>query len=199
MSASWPTPRTPCNPISTTQERNKQMKIQTILAVALAASATFAQEIAPAAPAPAASVPTAVPAASTSAVATTSEEEVDPNEKSLNDKFEEFRAAKRKKDPNWDWGKPDPVSQDTYFTVQYAVELDSTHPEFIKARWFAFEKAYLRAVADDVIDTYGKLVGGTISSEFGDDSTRHWRRRGCPNRSIRVRILSPSANWRMMC
>ena len=88
----------------------------------------------------------------------------------LEEKFEEFRTAKREADANWDWGTSDGKG-DIYIKAECAVDLDSTQPEFVKARWFAFEKAYTRALADYIVDTYGKFVGKTISSEFGDDST----------------------------
>lgn len=88
----------------------------------------------------------------------------------LEEKFDEFRAEKRKTNEQWDWGTPDEKG-DIYIKAEWSVDLDATQPEFVKTRWFAFEKAYMRALADYITDTYGKFVGNTISSEFGDDST----------------------------
>lgn len=145
------------------------MKMYIAMAAAVAISASFAQEAAPDA---------AAQITPEAAVAVNQDLAVKVNEavmaedtaKLLEEKFEEFRAAKQETNPNWDWGTPDEKG-DVYIRAEYSVDLDSTQPEFIKARWFAFEKAYTRAVADYIIDTYGRFVGQTISSEFGDDST----------------------------
>lgn len=102
-------------------------------------------------------------------------------------KFDEFRVSKQETNPNWDWGTPDEKG-DVYIRAEYAVDLDSTQPEFIKARWFAFEKAYTRALADYIIDTYGKFVGNTISSEFGDDSTGATDIADKPSATLREKI-----------
>lgn len=144
------------------------MKKTLITAMVAASCAAFAQapaeEEAPVAP------ETAAAANADLAMKIDETVKCDDPETLLESKFEAFREKKREKDADWDWGRPD-ARGDVYLMSDWAVELDSTQPEFIKARWFAFEKAYTRALAQYTIDTYGKLVGRTISEEFGDDST----------------------------
>lgn len=105
----------------------------------------------------------------------------------LEEKFDEFRAEKRKTHAQWDWGTPDERG-DIYIKAEWSVDLDATQPEFVKTRWFAFEKAYMRALADYITDTYGKFVGKTISSEFGDDSTDAGNIAEKPSATLREKI-----------
>ena len=58
-----------------------------------------------------------------------------------------------------------------YFTGTALVAANVNSPDFIKSRSAAYQKAYMDAIANYVMDRTGREVISTIRQEFGDNST----------------------------
>jgi hypothetical protein len=59
----------------------------------------------------------------------------------------------------------------TFFRASEVVTVKPTDPAFGKELQFAYEKAFLKLQADFILQTYGTIVGQTVSDYFEDDST----------------------------
>ena len=166
------------------------MKIQTIFAVALAASATFAQEIAPA---PVAPVPAAAPVVSTPAVATTVEPKVVATAPASSEKAaesvananqdaefepdadakveEDFDAFVKSKGPNFPgWGQAYAKSGIIYYCEKEPVNgIGAKDSEFIQKRQTAFLRAYMKIREDFVKYSLNSRIQSTVENSFLKD------------------------------
>ncbi len=172
------------------------MKIQTIFAVALAASATFAQEIAPSAPAtvpvapvtttPATVVPAvavgtkieeptiaAAPTASemaASSVANANEDaEFEPDaDAKVQEAFDAFVKSKGSGFPGW--GRAYAKSGIIYYCEMEAVNgIGAKDSEFIQKRQTAFLRAYMKIREDFVKFSLNSRIQSTVENSFLKD------------------------------
>ncbi len=147
------------------------MKIQTLIAAALAASAVFAQEAAPAAPAAAAAPTTGQAAAvavqpEAAAAEANKDITVEVNAKDkLDDAFAEY-ADKR----GFSYGEKTPKGS-IYYKGSSPVDQHVESATFIKSRAFAYERAYLNAVGSYVMDFFGRELTETAMETFGNQSS----------------------------
>jgi hypothetical protein len=83
----------------------------------------------------------------------------------LNESFGQFAKAAK-----IEYGKPTPDGR--LFNKGYvAVAVDAHSPMFVKSRAMAYERAYLNALANFIMDAYGSTVTETISEAYGDESS----------------------------
>lgn len=127
------------------------MKIQTIIAVALVASAAFAQEI-------------SIPAESAAKANTDVKVTVKSAKRVLKEAFKEFA-----KEAKITYGKP--MSDGRFYSKgQAPVNADYSSPQFIKSRAMAYERAYLDAVVRFMTDCYGQQTTEKVSDFYGNQS-----------------------------
>ena len=84
----------------------------------------------------------------------------------LDEEFEKFR--KERQIPAY--GTPNEKGT-VYFTGKSTVAANVASRDFIKSRSSAYEKAYIDAVAQLVMDRFGKEFVKTVRQEFGDESS----------------------------
>lgn len=152
------------------------MKIQTLIAAALAASAVFAQEAAPAAPASAAApapaagqiaeTPAPIPAEAVTEMNKAVTTHVKPTAKSI--VIDDIKAyCKEMGITIGETTDKDAI----YLSGVERVQANVKSPDFTRARVFAFGKAYSRAVAAYVMDKCGATVASQFDEYFSDQSS----------------------------
>jgi hypothetical protein len=83
----------------------------------------------------------------------------------LNEAFEQFA-----KSANIVYGKA--TSDGRFYSKGYkAVEADVNSPVFVKSRAMAYERAYIDALSNYIIDSYANIVTETISEYYGNESS----------------------------